>query len=386
MRVYSSIIVVCKNNIQKKISKVVKKYARFERINIESLYDIAYKFYYNDQFREKLRINYLGSIQFVSYQVKADIVLITNEKLSINSIHLNLYNLENANILNTNTIDNHVFFVKNFYNYITHSKESNKYFKNELWLITLKNSLHTNKQRKFTFNISTYHYSSICINKVNNFVWEKYALIIWKLLYLHIDGVDTQEITNKLEKRMWSSTAFFRNFMQPGSIVSISIPFPKDIYNSNLKWFVPEKSEEFTDNELPKKYDYLPEYPPLRYLGLLTLEFSGFNEEILRYSYEKLLHIQNQNILFRILNSIRYLDKIDNLNYKVFSLEYIRPPIIRDFVTKCIDNKMQKMVQSNLTHLKASILNYIILSFTIIAIVLSIASNSKLVEFIEKLF
>ncbi|MCP4310234.1 MAG: hypothetical protein GY790_03140 [Bacteroidetes bacterium] len=390
MRVYSTIVLIRKEKFSTKAHEKIQEYAEIENTKIRDIYQTAYKFYYNDHFTEKLDIEYKGTIHFKSYKIKTDIVCVTNERLCLNSLHFHFYyyngdkeKKNSCNKFSNSQIDDHVLFIKNFYNFISESKKSDEHFEKESWLLQLKKILHQKRKRKYTFNLSTYHYSSICLPNKKSLEWEKYALTIWKLLYLHIEGVDEEAISKKLKQRMWSSGLFYRNFTQPGAIVSISIPFPEEDYHADPDWFLPKNGDDYITNlDYKNNYDLLPEYPPLRYLGVLTLEFAGLNEEILRFSYEKLLRIQDQFFLYKFWNSLVQVDKIDNLNNRVFSLEYIKPPIVRDFVTKCIDSKFQDLVQSNLSRLKGNLLNYIVLIFTIIATLLAVTSNAKIRDFI----
>lgn len=342
-------------------------------------YKTAYKFFYNDFFERELDIKYLGYVCENEPDLgpfRLDFVLIKNNLFNINTLHIHFNFLKldfNWESKDDPTIKNlSQFFIK-IYNFVENKNDNvsiNCFRK-------LKKILLSKNKRMYTFPISRYIYISVCnLNESKIKDWDNFATNIWRLLYFQPEGIEENIAKETLSKNKWSSTDFFWNFYQPGALVSLSAPYPEEIYSGNIKWFLPKvdnkcnmKTINHPNGEENGDYNLLPEYPSLRYLGLLSLEFTGFMEEILRHLYEELLILQKGH--FKIIKSIFKLPKIDALYYKSKSLEYLRLPITREFVSTLVSSKMQETIDENIRDLRTSTLNTMIFILTIVALIIA---------------
>ena len=200
--------------------------------------------------------------------------------------------------------------------------------------------------------------------------------------------------------------------------MSTRFPAKDKIYDYYKKWFIPNINKEnccIEIEERPKEknfdntYDMLPEYPPLRYLGLLSLEFAGFVEETLRYLYEEMLKLSEVNfkshkekkfgkpeekpksfinifLIFKKLpNTLSKLFKLKYMYYKTKSLDYLSLPITRKYMSILINNKIQETIDENITRLTIDLFNMILLMLSILSLVgISIQFIQFIIKYIIK--
>lgn len=264
------------------------------------IYDIAYHLFYNDFFLKEIKFNYLGHESQNKKGIgliRLDYVHVENQFLNLNSIHVHInFITANENFTfdeeNNPLLDNICGFLKE-----TKSSHHNSKTPFSSLYVIKKLFIEQYSTRKYTYPISKYLYTSICNLEPKQLTkWKDLSRSIWGTLYLHNKGVTNEGAYKKLKNPNWKSTDFFINYFQPGALVSISKPFPNEnrIYQRNLAWFSGQQICN-TDKpifKLPERdgwkgedYDLLPDYPPLKYLGLMPLELSGYVEENLRYIY-----------------------------------------------------------------------------------------------------
>lgn len=192
----------------------------------------------------------------------------------------------------------------------------------------------------------------------------------YRLLYQHALGADIRSADQKLGPA-WRSTAFFELYMQPGAILAISTPYPPELWHAHRDWFVPQPTNfALTKKGLPEdasyeKYDLLPEYPPLRHLGLLYLEYAAVVEETLRAT---------QEATFCSWYRRRPLGGHFRRYLLASVLEGIRLPVVRSLVSDLLDNKQQERTISAVTTGTNWRLAVLALVFTVIALLFSLVA------------
>ena len=220
---------------------------------------------------------------------------------------------------------------------------------------------------------------------------DRMATDIYSLLFAHADGVSTEAARAYLEENQWSSANFFTCFYQPGAVISVSRPYPADVYASNRSFFLqsdldaePIGTTTFTDHggAAPSPvgraicYDMLPEYPPLRYLALLPGIFATIFEENLRDAYERLLMLQQRPAItwrfWRIVGRERELNRIGVALAVANNFEHLRLPASRILVRRLIDAKLQDNVIERVRDLKDSNLNALVFMLTIVATLIAV--------------
>ncbi len=412
-----TLIVIKKERIN---AENVKKKLRLKFLGetkkfFDNVYNIAYKFYYNDFFKDKLKAKYLGfrclDIEELG-KCRLDFVYVNNGILDVNSLHIH-FKLLNAKIYfqsREESVKKIAGFLRSVYDFDKFNKSKTVNSLSEFFEIFSELLLYNNSEvRKYTFSLSRYIYTSVYnLDKKTIKNWEEFAVNIWRLLYFQPDGVNKDIAIKTLNKDKWSSTSFFWNFHQPGSLISLSTQYPtKDrIYLNNKEWFIPRMNDETCDIVKKEKqlsdntYDTIPEYPPLRYLGLLSLEFSGFVEETLRFLYEEMLKINEVDSKSRrrnfgglkklfevkkrvfpkfnfskitpkyLLLIINRLLELKNLYYKTKSLEYLRLPICREYVSLLINNKIQEIIDNNIPRISMDLFNVMLLMLSILSLII----------------
>ncbi len=422
-----TLIVIKKERIN---AENVKKKLRLKFLGetkkfFDNVYNIAYKFYYNDFFKDKLKAKYLGfrclDIEELG-KCRLDFVYVNNGILDVNSLHIH-FKLLNAKIYfqsREESVKKIAGFLRKINDLIDSSDGyiSNNDKDNENLLKILGNVRNlllnnNNGNREYTFQVSKYIYTSVYnLDKKTIKNWEEFAVNIWRLLYLRPHGVDEDISIKNLSRDNWGSSSFFINFYQPGSLVSLSTPYPtiNEIYFYYKEWFVPDINDKTCDIEIKielkkeifgnaynmvgNKYDMVPEYPPLRYLGLLSLEFVGFVEETLRYLYEEMLKISEASFRIEIKESelggfketfiklkgmfliFKNIPKtlftffnLRNLYYKTKNLEYLRLRSHKKHIISLMDNKMQQIIDENITRLTMDLFNVMLLMLSILSLI-----------------
>ena len=391
--IYSSLILVTKKNFSKKdikeISNLLDSSPKLHK-SFSKIYKASYKLFYNNFFEKGLEVQYLGWENEKPNDIgstRLDVVYVKNKYLDLSSFHIH-FNFIEANEYfvcedkNSDSLKNIVEFLEK----IRLFKVKNYPFKS---LSAIANKLSDEKKREFTYSISRYLYTSICQLEKDKTIakWKNDLLTcLWSLLYLQSEGIHKESASKKLVEDSWSSGNFFMNFHQPGALVSISQSF-KNETTTNTQWISDiQKCDTPPNNqpvllELPideeeiiwaDEYDKLPEYPPLRYLGLVSLEFSGYVEETLRHTYEKTLSIQKSSFLKKLARSITELPQLELSYYKSLNQECLHLPATREYISSLINNKNQKDIYDNLKELKAGLLNTMILILTLIAAILAV--------------
>ena len=230
-------------------------------------------------------------------------------------------------------------------------------------------------ERRQAYDISQYLYISVCGQSLPADGWQSVALPIWTLLWFQPRGVAGDAAVAYLEESSWRAGDFFWNFHQPGGMVTLSTPYPRESYLSQLDHFLPTlDSLEGRDAGDPRldDYDGLPEYPPLRYLALPVLEHSGWIEEALRDTSNELLELGRKR-----LGPVRAVFKsrrIDQRLYRSQVLDVLKLPVSREFALALIDDKKLDAARATARDLKASALSTLLLAFTIISLSIAVTS------------
>jgi len=393
--IYFTLILIKRGGID--VDKLRDKLDYHESLSLdfESIYDISYRFFYNNTFANKLKITYLGHIceyETTLGPMRLDYFLVENNMIDMmGSLHIHFnfvksrFNLteEDYKIKKLSTILRDIY---NLVEDISSDKDSSDTEFLSRFKDTLK-ELNIKSKREHALSISRYMYISVCnlrslklehLEKLEH-CWEN----IFKLLYFHAEGVDAKIAEEKLKKDMWTSTNFYLNFYQPGALLSLSTPYPKDTYKKHISYFLPNLNDrgEIVLGDPPKderndkwyeNYDLLPEYPALRYMGMASLEFSGVIEELLRGLYDDLMELQRKQYLIRLIMASYKLPDIETAYIACKHLEYIKLPILRDFISRLIRNKHQEAIDESINYLNSYLSNRMILILTILAIILTI--------------
>jgi len=412
-RIYITLVLIFSTKSKKlkdKIDKILSKFKNEKLLQdqkntikqeFEHIYNIAYKFFYNDFYLKNLKIEYLGysvesSPQELEGKVRLDYVLVKNHYHNVYSLHIHFI-FEKQNFNWNDKDDAFLEKISRIYGeiYINYqSKPENIPFNSLRELMKLNGEEGVFKHREFTYPVTFYTYISVCnLNEEQIRKWEDNYINIYRLLILHPKGIDESKAKSYLNEYNFSTANFYRNFFQPGGMVSISAGFPKDIYYDHCETLLPsidsggnvcsskfynERSCKLhIDNNGKSKYneyDLIAEYPPLRYLGLLSLEFSGFIEENLRYMYEELLNPHKNKLLIKFLKYILFPPSYLNdafLFYRNLSLEPIRLPEVRNYIDKVIDSKKQVSLEKATENIGNAIINILISTMTLILLILT---------------
>jgi hypothetical protein len=354
-------------------------------LRFEWCYNKSYEFFYNDFYSDRLDRSYVGhrSVLIEDFrqlgEMHFDFVLVKNKVLDVNSLHIHL-NLPKFTLDMSRQDGAEFLTLKSFLNRLY------KYFESGQTGIDLLDALPelctSGPKREYTYSLSRYMYVSVAnLQKDELEKWKEYATSIYGILYGHAKGISKDIAEEYLDKHVWATTYFSKNFYQPGFLVSLSTPYPKKIYFANIDWFLTgtTSGDETTIVSPPSRtqpyedYDLLPEYPPLRYLGLLSLEFAGFVEENFRYVYNELLDIDKKGWRSEITIPFR-LSRLSRLCYKTKNLDYLRLPVTREYVSLLIDNKIQEDIESNITAMRGDYLNIVMLALTVGGLVLALVA------------
>jgi hypothetical protein len=229
--------------------------------------------------------------------------------------------------------------------------------------------------RRQAYDISKYLYISACGQTLPAGGWRSVALPIWTLLWFQPRGVAEDAAVEYLDESSWRAGDFFWNFHQPGGMVTLSTPYPREKYLSQLDHFLPTldslEGRDASDRRL-EDYDGLPEYPPLRYLALPVLEHSGWIEEALRDTSNELLELGRKRL--GPVRAVFKSRKIDQRLYRSQVLDVLKLPVSRGFALALIDDKKLDAARATARDLKASALSTLLLAFTIISLSIAITS------------
>ena len=230
-------------------------------------------------------------------------------------------------------------------------------------------------ERRQAYDISQYLYISACGQTLPAVDWRDVALPLWSLLWFQPRGVAGDAAVSYLEENSWRAGDFFWNFHQPGGMVTLSTPYPRESYLRELDHFLPTlESLEEPDANDPRLEDYdgLPEYPPLRYLALPVLEHSGWVEEALRDTSNELLELGRKR-----LGPVRAVFKSRRIEHRLYRsrvLDVLKLPVSREFALALIDGKKLDAARETTRGLQASALSIVLLTFTIVGLLIAITS------------
>ena len=403
-RLYVSLVLISSirnKKVKNKLDKILTKFARkLEQDNdikqkFEKIYRTAYGYFYSEFYSKKLEIEYLGySIEDgpinirgnrVEGKVRLDYVLVKNYYHNVYSLHIH-FNFEKQEFDWDDKNDIFLETISKIYGEIYDNYKSNPEripFKSMRKLIELFNEKEMFKQREAAYPLTFYTYISVCNLKEDQIKnWENNSVNIYRLLFCHPYEINESEAKKYLSEFSFGTTTFYRNFFQPGGMVSISSPYPEEVYKNHCETFLPAIDEQgnITIEQISAEegrghmdYDVIPEYPPLRYLGLLSLEFTGFIEENLRYMYEELLGLRKDKYL-RLLKYMlfsRYLDDVLSF-YRLLSLEPIKLPVLRNYIEIVIDSKRQATIEKAIENLSNAIINVLMSIMTFMLLILTL--------------
>lgn len=209
----------------------------------------------------------------------------------------------------------------------------------------------TAQRRRNALGMSRYVYTSLVCDdaSVLSAPSDDVRVNFYRLLFQHARGVDAAVATAMLPSA-WSSASFFRLYSQPGSILSVSVPFPIDVRSQHDAWFEPRPphlaAPPFSVDAIGAggagspaypSYDLLPEYPPLRYLALPALHYAAAYEETLRAVHEA---------AFSRLGARPFRwpwqPKPTVSHLLAANLEGLRLPVVRDLVNRLLDMQLQE--------------------------------------------
>ena len=206
------------------------------------------------------------------------------------------------------------------------------------------------------------------------------AMPAFAMLHTHLGNIDATVAKNALSSASWKSTDFFVNHYHPGALMSLARPFSRTIYEAHNEWFLRKlvtRSELQQENHSASvigliqdptegidpnmvRYQFIPEYPPLKYLGFLSLEYSAIYEETMRAHFEQLISTSGRGAVGRAagLFSGDYLSVSRNMHrfHRVRNFENLRLPVVRDFVTDLIDSKRQGFMVEAISSMSANIM------------------------------
>jgi hypothetical protein len=344
----------------------------------ERCYDTAYRFVFNKFVTDDIAHRYLGhrvdgsGIESLG-RVRTDFVLQQNDFFETHSLHVHVC-FENASfdVADPGSLDLPAVaqFARGLYRQHRADVEALPDA-----LRTFVGDVDKYAARRHAYDISQYVYISVCGQTLPAGGWKDVALPIWTLLWFQARGVARDTAVAYLEECSWRAGDFFWNFHQPGGMVTLSTPYPREEYLSQLDHFLPTlDSLEERDACDPRldDYDGLPEYPPLRYLALPVLEHSGWIEEALRDTSNELLELGRQR-----LGPVRAVFKsrrIDQRLYRSQVLDVLKLPVSREFALDLIDDKKLDAARNTARDLKASALSTLLLVFTVTSLTLAITS------------
>jgi hypothetical protein len=344
----------------------------------ERCYKTAYQFVFNEFVTKRIEHRYLGyrldesGLESLG-TVRTDFVLQQNDFFETHSLHVHVcFEKSSFDVTDPDGCD--LPAIAQFARGLYRQHDADVEALPEA-LRTLVRGLDKYAKRRQAYDISKYLYISVCGQTLPATGWRDVALPIWTLLWFQPRGVAEDAAVAYLEESSWRAGDFFWNFHQPGGMVTLSTPYPRESYLGQLDHFLPTldtlEGRDAGDPRLPD-YDGLPEYPPLRYLALPVLEHSGWIEEALRDTSDELLELGRTR-----LGPVRAVFKsrrIDQRLYRSQVLDVLKLPVSREFALALIDDKKLDAARNTARDLKASALSTLLLAFTIISLSLAITS------------
>lgn len=360
-----------------------------------SKYGVAYNFFYNPFYRKQLNFTYIGAGKDTPTigPVRVDVVLVQNEALRLNSLHLHFIPSNNDYELGVSKNDQllqTVVYLNRLYDSLEVKDRTSP--PSTPLIGSLRELGRFLSIRKHTFPVSRYIYISVCNLPEDGFprIWQIHPEDIYSLLWLHPRGVSAGISEEYLENHKWSATKFFWNFYQKAAVVSLSSPYPQPEYEQNPKWFFqPLRSTGGGEWSIPggqfkgagdghERYDFLPEYPPLRYLGLLSLEFAGLIEETERDLHERLIGLSALRFPSS-LKSVFELPRISDEYHESRGLDSLRLPTSREFAIALIEEKSQEDVRESIISQQTTLRDELFLFLAAAALLLALIQFGPLI-------
>lgn len=349
-----------------------------DRAYFERCYETAYRFVFNKFVTDGIEHRYLGHRLDESGvaslgKVRTDFVFQENDFFETHSLHVHVcFENSSFDVADPESFDLPAIaqFARGLYRQHRADVEALPDA-----LRTFVGAVDGYAERRQAYDISQYVYISVCGQTLPDGGWKEVALPIWTLLWFQSRGVAGDAAVAYLEESSWRAGDFFWNFHQPGGMVTLSTPYPRESYMGQLDHFLPTlDSLEEPDAHDPRLADYdgLPEYPPLRYLALPVLEHSGWIEESLRDTSNDLLELGRKR-----LGPVRAVFKsrrIDQRLYRSQVLDVLKLPVSREFALDLIDDKKLDAARGTARDLKASALSTLLLAFTIISLGIAVTS------------
>lgn len=391
-----------KRRITSRISKKCNLISKNDEASFfQNQYRIAHQFFYNKYFYDQIDLRYLGYFNYSSefgeihQQFRMDIVLSQVKSINIYSLHLHVLpqnpeiNFGHEPFINPYIIDivRSVFRDDPRRRPIAAISEIISAFSENVG--RHRNTLSFSKTLYFSvFNLPEELYK----NK-NDFSQQLYALV-----HTQPENIDRSIAEESLREDSWASTDFFVNFYQPGGMLSLSKPFNCSIYDDHKDWFIrrylcdadlgeavslsngPVISligplENPTANLRPHlvRYDFLPEYPPLKYLGFLSLEYAMIYEESLRGLFERLLRLSRKR-LYRQFFGLFFGDyhnliRTQRMFHSIRNLENLKLPHTREFILNLIKNKRSDWMSESIASMNNNVLNSMRLVLGVVAFI-----------------
>ena len=379
-KLYLSLLVISsgKTDFERDVAVLGLTASEQSRAYFERCYGTAYRFVFNKFVTDGIEHRYLGhrvdesGVESLG-KVRTDFVLQQNDFFETHSLHVHVCFERSAfDIADPEAFD--LPAIAQFARGLYRQHEADVKALPDA-LETFVRAMDKYADRRQAYDISQYLYISACGQTLPAGGWQDVALPIWTLLWFQSRGVAGDAAVAYLEESSWRAGDFFWNFHQPGGMVTVSTPYPREPYLSQLDHFLPTleslEGREARDPRLDD-YDGLPEYPPLRYLALPVLEHSGWIEEALRDTSNELLELGRKR-----LGPVRAVFKsrrIDQRLYRSQVLDVLKLPVSREFALALIDDKKLDAARATARDLKASALSTLLLAFTIISLSIAITS------------
>jgi hypothetical protein len=323
--------------------------------HIERAYRCALGFSFNDFYLRRMRLQHVLSASFDAGtrlgRVWSDWVLLDDDRLGTRSLHVGFcfptlrLELHDRNCAATEAAAR---FLQDVYQL----SERVQSLPGGLGGLSRLLCEHGPKRRN-ALGLSRYVYTSLVCDDASmlSAPSNDVRVNLYRLLFQHARGVDPAVATAMLPPP-WSSAAFFRLYAQPGSIVSLAVPYPPDVRSTHAAWFEPTPPQlapapfalAHTGGAEPAaypSYDRLPEYPPLRYLAWAALHYAAAYEETLRAVHEAAFSSLRQRLFRRGPKPKPLIGHLLAAN-----LEGVRLPVVRDLVDRLLDIQLQERTAS----------------------------------------
>jgi hypothetical protein len=179
---------------------------------------------------------------------------------------------------------------------------------------------------------------------------------IYRLLFLTENAITSKLARKYNDSNSWSAEEFFCVYHQPGGIVTVAEPYPPKIQVERPDWFLPTPPKAPPALQHPDTpdghgwhYNHLPEYPPLRFLAVPSLDFTAGAEETLRDVHHEVMSTfaalskpafrQGVGAFWHQLKLIALPSAVSRMTYRmhaVENLEAIRLPVARQLVSRLL--------------------------------------------------